>query len=59
LNNLRNDLKSTHEELRLVRDRNEGSESNRYQLESKLRDHEGKYIFMSQFEFIFKLFLKL
>lgn len=25
-----------------MRDRNEGSESNRYQLESKLRDHEGE-----------------
>lgn len=42
INNLRTDLKNAHDELRGLRDRNEGSESNRYQLESKLRDHEGE-----------------
>lgn len=30
LGNLRTDLKNAHEELRSLRDRNEGSESNRY-----------------------------
>ena len=40
LKNLRKDLDTAHEELRNIREKDESLESNRYQLESKLRDRE-------------------